>query len=324
MHQRGFAQWRTEQFDTVFLQAHFGGHDTPAFVCKHNGCRDLRWSDVAQQLGITNSFTAVTDEDDDDGGKALAAAPGDDRHDAGNAQRLLHFVKGDVRYSITQKVFYVWNGECWIVDEGAHLVTDLAKKAVQAALIEAALITDSTERKDRVNWARQSSNEPRLRNAVQLLKSHPECHIDPSEFDADPFLLGVKNGLIDLRTGEFRKATREDLITKHAGCAFDENAECPRWWRFIREATRGDQELINFLRELVGYVLTGATTEQILVFVYGEGGNGKSVFIEVVRRLLGDYAKSLRTDVIARTHCPEQERRDGGHRATSRRTPRDG
>jgi putative DNA primase/helicase len=109
----------------------------------------------------------------------------------------------------------------------------------------------------------------------------------------------VLNGTVDLRTGDLRAPDRSDLITKTAGCEFDQDATCPRWMSFLSEITAGDESLMAYLRALVGYTLTGETSGQMLMFLYGTGQNGKSVFIEVIRDLLGEYGVSLRTDALS-------------------------
>jgi putative DNA primase/helicase len=116
-----------------------------------------------------------------------------------------------------------------------------------------------------------------------------------SKLDADPYLLGVKNGVVDLRTGEFREARREDYVTKRAGTAFDPRARCPQWNAFLRTILGADDlvkdgEMIAYLQRAVGYLLTGLTVEEVLFVLWGTGANGKSTFRETLFALLGDYA----------------------------------
>ena len=110
-------------------------------------------------------------------------------------------------------------------------------------------------------------------------------------FDSDPYLLGVKNGVVDLRTGEFRQARKEDYLTKQAGTEYIPGAECPRWKVFLRDIFNGDDSLISFVQSAIGYSLTGVTDEHVLFFLYGTGRNGKSTTTETLQALLGDYAQ---------------------------------
>jgi putative DNA primase/helicase len=86
-----------------------------------------------------------------------------------------------------------------------------------------------------------------------------------------------------------RPASRDDGITKTT-LVMPNDAGCPLWLRFLNEATGNDGELIRFLQQFCGYCLTGVTREHALVFVYGPGGNGKSVFLKTITSILKDYA----------------------------------
>jgi P4 family phage/plasmid primase-like protien len=120
-------------------------------------------------------------------------------------------------------------------------------------------------------------------------RADPQLAVTAEIWDRDPWLLGTPGGTVDLRTGELRTARREDFITRQTGAA-PEPGEPRRWLQFLGEATAGDSELIRFLQQVAGYCLTGSTCEQALFFIYGPGGNGKSVFVNILKHVLGDYA----------------------------------
>ena len=94
-------------------------------------------------------------------------------------------------------------------------------------------------------------------------------------WDADPWLLGVPNGVVDLRTGALRPGHLDDRITMQAGTLSDPDAQGPRWAQFIQEIFAGDQSLVDFVWRSIGYSLTGVTTEQVHFLSYGTGANGK-------------------------------------------------
>lgn len=108
-------------------------------------------------------------------------------------------------------------------------------------------------------------------------------------WDSDPFLLGTPAGTVDLRTGDLFDPRPADLITKLTG-ASPEHGEPTLWLKFLADSTGNDHEMIGFLQQWTGYCLTGDTREHALAFVYGPGGNGKSVFLNTVTGIMGDYA----------------------------------
>ena len=107
--------------------------------------------------------------------------------------------------------------------------------------------------------------------------------------------------MTDLKTGKSRAARRDDYCTKAA--AVSPGGECPRWLKFLAEITGGDDELQAYLKRVAGYCMTGLTTEHAMFFCYGTGANGKSVFINTLASIWGDYAATapMTTFVVTRS-----------------------
>lgn len=122
-------------------------------------------------------------------------------------------------------------------------------------------------------------------------------------WDEDKFLLGTPGGTVDLRTGLLREAEQGDMITRVAAVApADVGAACPLWMAFLEQATKGDQDMITWLKRWFGYCLTGSTREHALFFGYGKGGNGKSVLLNTMARILGDYAVVAAMETFTASH----------------------
>jgi putative DNA primase/helicase len=135
------------------------------------------------------------------------------------------------------------------------------------------------------------------RGAETFAQADP-THATTSEiWDADPWVLGTPKGSLNLRTGKLSQPRPSDFITKLTGCCPD-SREPTLWMKFLHDATRGDQEMIRYLQRIAGYCLTGATSEHALFFIYGPGGNGKSVFLNLLVHILGDYAMSAPMDTF--------------------------
>ncbi len=117
-------------------------------------------------------------------------------------------------------------------------------------------------------------------------------------WDADAFALGTPGGTVDLRTGKLRPARQADCITKQTAVAPGDAADCPQWLDFLQATTAGDEGLIRFLQQWCGYCLTGDTREHALLFGFGSGGNGKSVFLNTVARVMGGYARNAPTETF--------------------------
>ncbi|MBR0793966.1 bifunctional DNA primase/polymerase [Bradyrhizobium jicamae] len=124
----------------------------------------------------------------------------------------------------------------------------------------------------------------------RMAKTDPRIATEAAVWDADPWLLNTPRGAVDLRTCVIREARRADHMTKSTAVA--PGGECPTWKTFLHRSLAGDADLISFVQRLLGYSLTGDTSEQALFFLYGQGGNGKGVLLNTVRDILADYART--------------------------------
>jgi putative DNA primase/helicase len=211
--------------------------------------------------------------------------------DTGNAERLVARYGADLRYCHPQKSWYTWDERRWVADRRGH-VMDLAKNIARALYAEAAEIEKQTDREACAEFARKCESTERKKAALVSAQSEAGVPVLPEEFDADSFLLNCLNGTVDLRTGELHPHRRDNLITRLSPTKYDAAARSELWERFLDEATGGDPEMQDFLQRAVGYSLTGDVSEEVLFFVHGPGGTGKSTFLEAIRTVLGDYAKS--------------------------------
>jgi len=128
---------------------------------------------------------------------------------------------------------------------------------------------------------------------VTLASTEEGVPVGIDDLDADPWLLNVLNGTVDLRTGEPRPYDPDDLISRLAPVEYNPDATCPTWLAFVSRIMSGDIDLISYLQRSVGYSLTGSTREQVLFLPYGTGANGKTTAVETVRAMLGDYAQQM-------------------------------
>jgi putative DNA primase/helicase len=141
----------------------------------------------------------------------------------------------------------------------------------------------------------------------KLCRNQRECSIVSNFWDSDPFLLGTPNGYLQLKDGNLIAPDPSLGVSKTTAVAPSTDADCPTWLEFLRQATGDDQELIHFLQVWCGICLTGSTQEQTLVFIYGPGGNGKSVFVNTVSAIIGDYATTAAMDTFTASRHPAHE-----------------
>ena len=214
------------------------------------------------------------------------------------ATRLFIEEFGDeLRYCAAQRRWLFWDGVRWIHDQDGHVIR-LATRASSLIAREALQAPDEDSRANFYRWAARAESQCYIKAIVELAKTAPNVPVSVTELDRDPMLLCVQNGAIDLRTGRWTQSQKGQLITKQAPVRYDPTAKCPRWQQFIDEITGGDVELCAYLQRCAGYWLTGLTREQCFFILYGDGSNGKSVFIRTLQTLMGDYAVSTPPETL--------------------------
>ena len=132
------------------------------------------------------------------------------------------------------------------------------------------------------------------RGVVSLLASVTNNCFKFNQLDSNPYLVGLTGGkCLDLKMVHVRTIKPTDHLTKSIGASYGVNETCPNWEKSILEWCCGDQELVSFLQTLIGYSLSGLTTDHRLYFLYGNGKNGKSVFINILSALFGQNGVSI-------------------------------
>lgn len=208
-----------------------------------------------------------------------------------NAQELVRLAGGDVRYVHAWRRWLAWDGQRWAPDDTGRL-EDLARMVADGLFDRAAAAGDDRERRTVARHAVNSASRRGIEAMIALAATEAGVPIRPDVLDADPMRLTVANGTLDLRSGELREHRPLDYMTKLVPWPYDPAATCPRWLKFLEEILP-DPSVRVFLQKAVGYSLTGNTSEQCLFLLCGSGANGKSVLLETLMDLVGDYG--LRT-----------------------------
>ncbi|MCX6991834.1 MAG: phage/plasmid primase, P4 family [Kiritimatiellaeota bacterium] len=232
--------------------------------------------------------------------------------DLGNAERLCAWHGDEIRWDVSRKAWRAWDGRRWAVDDALEVSRRAAKTARKIRQEAAAAPSGNGDTKDLgallFGWAVKTESRDRLAAMLEVAKARPGIAVASDTLDADPWVLNVLNGTIDLRTGMLRPHNRADLLTKLAPVKYLPGYCCKRWERFLVDTTGGDAELIAFLQVVAGYTLTGDTSEEILLLIYGPEAAGKTTFLEALRAALGEYARTIQADLLTR----QRESRGGG------------
>lgn len=232
--------------------------------------------------------------------------------DVYNAKTLLAIIQeqgGNVRYT-NEAGFIVYRPDAgtWQVDEAewvrsqAQTVAARVQRAIldqmQAMDARVAGIDDKDLREttgDLLDAQRKKARSGNLvsyvmstrgiDSMIRELRALPGVFASYEDFDQHPHLLAVGNGVVNLETGEltpYSQSTKDLLLLRRVDTPYIKGARNPRWERFLSEIFEKYPDLPAYMKRLVGYGITGHTTEQALAVFYGGGSNGKGVFIETL------------------------------------------
>lgn len=194
----------------------------------------------------------------------------------------------DWRYVAGWGKWLVWDGQRWR-SEDTLAATDLIRHVCRHASLNT--------RNPRI--ASKLAASSTVGGVERLARADRRHAATTEEWDADPWLLNTPGGVVDLRSGRLRPHERADRMTKITTAT--PRSQCLQWRSFLNDVTGGDQTLQDYLQRMVGYALTGSTREHALFFLYGTGANGKSVFVNTLADILGDYATNAPMDTFMET-----------------------
>lgn len=216
--------------------------------------------------------------------------------EAGNAELFAYIYGHTVRFDHRRKRDLIWKGHWWADDSDGELVR-IALEAMRLRKKLAGDIEDPDKSKQAFNWAVGSESRSRLMNAIEIARHLRPIADEGKDWDADPFLLGTGNGVVDLRTGQLRPGRQADRLTMHTPVDFMPEAGCPVWTATL-ERILPDIEVRAFFKRIAGYGITGSVREQCLPFLFGSGRNGKSTVLKAILDAVGDYGRQAAPDLL--------------------------
>ena len=216
-------------------------------------------------------------------------------------------------YAKNSGQWYVWDEHTWRrddLDEAISAVETVAMRYAEEIAIREEEITKAKKTHDddyiSLITKRERAKITRLKKRISSLRKRDgrnNCilfaHTNPvnqisitgSEFDLEPYLLGTPNGVINLKTGELEPGRQSDYITKRTSVPYlGLNLPTGLIDGTMKSIYDGDMEKIYFLQRLLGSALIGKVIDHVFPVFIGRGRNGKSLIIERLRHVMGDYA----------------------------------
>ncbi len=233
-----------------------------------------------------------------------------------NAHALVQFMKGGIKYA-EGVGFHVWTGTCWTRSEvlvrqaahdlGAAMVETLAREkeiiraALELKLAGEALDAEYEKQVQALPLAKAAKGftmARRIDDLIRELASVRGVHCDVDDFDNRPHLISFANGTVDLRTGRLQPHDPADMLTKALPWKYDRLKKAKRWRRFLKEVFPNEPLMVDYMRRLCGYGITGSTAEQAFAVLVGVGANGKSVFLDTLSYVFDALSETTRFETF--------------------------
>lgn len=222
--------------------------------------------------------------------------------DTGNAERYLDIFGNLTKYSYVNKCWYFYNGKNWEQDNiGA--VRKWVDQTIDIFKNEPVEFPKGATEKDqeayleaKAKHLKRSRNNAGKEAMMRELKHN--VAVLPEEFDGDDMLFNSQNGYLDLSNGILYEHDISKMFTRISNAEFTDKIDCPRWELFLHQIFGGDQELIRYIQKAVGYSLTASIREQVMFILFGNGRNGKSVFLDIIAEILGSYAMGMQASSL--------------------------
>lgn len=223
--------------------------------------------------------------------------------DTGLRNRFLQKHLHDVKYSAERQRFLYFDGHKWSYDQTDMInrmldpvINDIQKEPLEVP-------EDADEEKisnARSAWIRKCKNHATKSAALKEIASYVKVTDDA--FDSQTGMINTPDGIVNLASGDVRPTTYKDMVTKMTNAGTGEYAT-PIFDKFMQQIFPGHPELISFVLRLMGYSMLGTISEQIIIMLFGQGGqsngaNGKSVLVELYRQIMNDYAVTIDPEVV--------------------------
>lgn len=215
-----------------------------------------------------------------------------DDNDIGHGEKFAAMYNGQLIYVEAIDTWYHFDGICW--EHISNTAIKCLARELQRNFDSVAKIIGDEARKRAAHALGSVDKINSMIKAAQI-----DLVVDKNILNTHNNLLAVQNGVVDLRTGQLIEPRSDYYITVKSPIAYNPDAPTPeRFCQFMNEITCGDVELREYLLRILGYCLTGEIKEQAFFVFYGNGANGKSVLVNLLRNILGTLTGSVAQDAF--------------------------
>lgn len=219
-----------------------------------------------------------------------------EKNEIGDAEVFIDLFKDKYLFDPTEGnygFFYFWNGRHWEKDVHKERYKDFEE--VPLTYKSKVNEVDADVKDALVKRANQLRTHRRPVSVFDTVSAYLSFR---GKWDYIPYLLPCANGVIDLKTGDFKAFDRNHYNRKISPVNFNQEAIRPKFDQFLKDIFLDDKELIGFIQRLFGYVAMGVPAEEIIIYLYGLGRNGKGTLVKLIVYVLGALARTFPVEML--------------------------
>ncbi|MEM4168373.1 MAG: phage/plasmid primase, P4 family [Candidatus Caldarchaeum sp.] len=219
--------------------------------------------------------------------------------DGTHADTLAELFRNRLRYAVHQGKWRYWNGKVWETI-GDSRVIHLAREALLEHYRPLLCEQDASRRNVATRLYKQANQLVRLSAALKILAGRDGVYTKSSEWDRNPWLLNLNNGILDLEKGVLLPHSPEYLCTKLAPVDYSPGANGTKWRQHIQRFLP-NPNVRRQVQRYLGSALVGVVSEEVLQIWYGTGANGKTTTVRALLQVLGDYADRTAPNLLVKS-----------------------
>ena len=200
--------------------------------------------------------------------------------------------KGKLKYNFDNNCWYIYDGTKWNICK-KNEISEVVKEWLQVIKSLPMFLSSESQK-----WLKANATRSKISNILKLSNSNKNLATASNEFDLIPELINFTNGTYNLETSVLQPHNPDDMLTKIINFDYDADAKCPHWLTFINRVVDNDQNIIEYLQKACGYSISGTVSEEKVFYVYGAGGNGKSVFFNILMEIFKDFVIKTPTEML--------------------------
>lgn len=217
-------------------------------------------------------------------------------NDTGNAKLFVDAYHETIRYNFENNKWMIWNGNYWETDsfDRVKILAEIVIEQMRFKALNESNLEARKKMNSNINRVLNRGGKENMINEAQHLEGIP---VTNTMFDLDDLHINTKSGIVDLETGKITPPTKEAMHSKYIDIEIDKTPP-KTWLKFLTETYSDNQDLIEYVQRLLGYSMTGMTSEQALFIFHGDGSNGKSLLLETALKAMGNYGTTTSADLL--------------------------